>query len=67
MGEGNGGTLVCRIALIHLCELDTIVTIFGAPALKAPAHALKVPVAVIWKGGVLGKLRCYALGKQNLA
>lgn len=66
MREGNGGTLVCRIALIHLCELDTIVTIFGAPALKAPTHALKVPV-VIWKGGVLGKQRCYALGKQNLA
>lgn len=42
-------------------------TIFWAPALKAAASALKVPVVIVWWGGVLGKRRCYTLGKQNLS
>lgn len=33
MDDGEGGVtrLVCSIALIHLCELDTLQTIFGRP------------------------------------
>lgn len=41
-------------------------TISGRPALKVPAPALKVSGITAWWGGVLGKQRCFTLGKQNL-
>lgn len=62
MDEGVG----CTISLIHLCELDTLKLFLGS-FLKAPAATLKVPVIIVWWGGVLWKQTCYTFGKQNFA